>query len=439
MNLSQQLREALDPQTFRLVLEVSRVRGETGIPVYLVGGVVRDLLLRQPSFDLDFVVEGDPLLLAQTFARRLGGRVKPHQPFGTVSVFLPEGRRVDFAQARRETYPHWGALPMVEPSSLFEDLRRRDFTINALAIDLSQEAFGEVIDPFGGVQDLEAQILRVLHHCSFWDDPTRILRGLRYAVRLNFWFDPYTEELARKALSKDCFSWVSADRFRQDFFKGLEENPVLFLQKLASLGGLAHFDPSLSVDWDLLTRISQTIQEWRNFQPPVSVEKPRLAYLAGLFYSLGGLKARELCRSKLNLSPRDCRVVTLAIEEANPLTLQIPILSNAQLRQCLDRWALESLVFLYSWTLDPRVRERVKEYLLRLRSIRLSITGDDLIGMGFEPGPLFGQALRETLAEKLEGRLSSYEEEKAFAVGRLSELIQRQKELSSESLKKDSR
>lgn len=438
MNLSRQLREVLDPQTFQLIQEGSRVCKETGIPVYLVGGVVRDLLLQRPSLDLDFVVEGDVLAFAWVFARRLGGEVKPYQPFGTVSVFLSGGRRIDFAQARRETYPHRGALPVVEPSSLLSDLQRRDFTINALAIDLREEAFGEVIDPFGGVRDLEARILRVLHNHSFWDDPTRILRGLRYAIRLNFWFDPHTEELARQALSKGCFSWISADRFRQDFFKGLEENAVLFLQKLAFLGGLAHFCPSLSADWDLLTRILQTLQEWQNLKPPVSVEKPQLAYLAGLFYSLGGSKAGELCQSKLNLSPRDCEVITLAIKEANQLALQIPALSNAQLRQQMDRWALEALVFLYSWTLDLRVREKVKEYLLRLRFVRLAITGDDLIARGFKPGPLFGQVLREALAEKLEGRLSSYEEEITFATRRLLELNQREKELSSESLKKDS-
>ena len=165
---------------------VGEVADETGFPVYLVGGIVRDLFLRVPNFDVDIVVEGDGITFAGMLAGKTGGRLRTHQKFGTAVVVLPNGLKIDIATARLEYYESPAALPTVELSSIKKDLYRRDFTINTLAVRLKKKRFGELIDFFGGLRDIKEKTIRVLHNLSFVEDPTRVLQGdpVRTAVRL---------------------------------------------------------------------------------------------------------------------------------------------------------------------------------------------------------------------------------------------------------------
>jgi tRNA nucleotidyltransferase (CCA-adding enzyme) len=185
-------------------------------PAYLVGGAVRDLLLDAKTRDIDIAVEGDARSAARAVADRLGGQVRGYERFGTADVLMPDNTIYHLATTREETYDAPGALPTVTPASLAEDLRRRDFTVNTLAVGLTGDDLGHLYDPFGGLADLESKAIRVLHDRSFLDDPTRLLRAVRYATRLEFGLDPETERLAREAVAADALSTVSGKRIRAD-------------------------------------------------------------------------------------------------------------------------------------------------------------------------------------------------------------------------------
>src|SRR5262245_8690407 len=175
---------------------------EGSVPgVYLVGGAVRDVLLGAESFDVDIVVEGDAIAFAQSLAKALEGRFTPHAKFGTAIVQYGDGARVDVVTARRESYHAPAVLPTVESASIQEDLGRRDFTINAMAVSLRRSDFGRLVDPFDGRDDLGRGVIRVLHEQSFVDDPTRIFRALRYEGRLDFRLDAHSVELARASVA----------------------------------------------------------------------------------------------------------------------------------------------------------------------------------------------------------------------------------------------
>src|SRR4051812_1716299 len=210
-------------ERLRPVLEAApRVEaGQRG--VYLVGGTVRDLLLGEPGFDVDLAVEGDGQAFARALAAELGGRATAHDAFGTAAVEYGDGEHADVVTARRERYESPAALPLVEPSTIEDDLFRRDFTINAMAVALAGESAGRLVDPFEGRRDLEAKTIRVLHDGSFVDDPTRIFRALRYAGRYGFELDAHTEVLAREAIEAGLVGRLSPARLRDELVLLLDE------------------------------------------------------------------------------------------------------------------------------------------------------------------------------------------------------------------------
>ncbi len=239
------------------------VAGELGMSASVVGGCVRDWLLGlEDALDLDVTVEGDGVAVALAIAERLGGTVTVHQPFRTATVILRHtlarpsrapGRaahspqhtgasrlvRIDFATCRKETYGRPAAYPKVSPGTLEEDLRRRDFTINAMAIALSPGALGAVVDPFGGLRDLRGKRLRALHRNSFVDDPSRILRGVRFAARFGLQWDARTGRAARQAVAAGALGWLNAGRVRKELgFMRQEPDPRACAERLARLLGL---------------------------------------------------------------------------------------------------------------------------------------------------------------------------------------------------------
>jgi tRNA nucleotidyltransferase (CCA-adding enzyme) len=218
--------ETLPQGLLTLVREASAAAAEMGFSLYFVGGFVRDLLLGQPNFDVDLVVEGDAIALARQLAHEKGGRVRSHARFGTAKWILDDPveygiASVDFVSARTEFYGHPTALPEVERSSIRQDLHRRDFTINTLAICLDPGHWGELLDFYGGEEDLKQGIIRVLHSLSFVEDPTRMLRAVRFEQRLGFRIEPRTEELIDSALG--LLDRVSSERIRHELYLILRE------------------------------------------------------------------------------------------------------------------------------------------------------------------------------------------------------------------------
>ncbi len=214
----------LNPKSLALARDIGLLAQKQGAAAYLVGGPVRDLMLKHPNVDLDIAVEGNGIRLADGFAGlHRGAKVTRYPAFKTATVHLPDGSLVDFATARQETYVRGGAFPEVEPSSIKNDLLRRDFTINAMAIAINPETWGKLVDPFGGRTDLISKKIRVLHEKSFLDDPTRILRAARFKARLGFKMEAKTLQLLKSAIKIKVLDTIKPQRYLKDFNKLLKE------------------------------------------------------------------------------------------------------------------------------------------------------------------------------------------------------------------------
>jgi len=214
----------LDPVSLQLVRDIGALARARGMKAYLVGGPVRDLILGHPSLDLDITVEGRGIILAQAFAASHKGRAMTYPAFGTATVTLAGRRKVDFATARKETYARPGAFPAVEFSNIKDDLSRRDFTVNAMAVSIDPRSWGRTVDPFGGRKDLKAKKIRVLHERSFIDDPTRILRAARFSARLGFALERKTLDLLKAALRFEALDCIKPQRYMKEYNRILKED-----------------------------------------------------------------------------------------------------------------------------------------------------------------------------------------------------------------------
>ncbi len=219
-NVINQLEQRLSPESLALIQKAGALAAERRLGIYLVGGVVRDILLGRANSDLDLVVEGDAIKLAESLAGELGGRLVVHRRFGTAKI-RTRNLTIDLAMARAETYARPGALPTVRPGSIQDDLARRDFTVNAMALRLDPDSFGKLVDPFDGQKDLENKLIRVLHDRSFIDDATRMLRAVRYEQRFGFRLEASTEKLLRQNVA--MLRTISGDRIRHELELILKE------------------------------------------------------------------------------------------------------------------------------------------------------------------------------------------------------------------------
>ncbi|MBI5713992.1 MAG: CCA tRNA nucleotidyltransferase, partial [Chloroflexi bacterium] len=248
--LANELSASLPKDRLDLIHLVSNAAAELNDSLFIVGGFVRDLILGTPSMDFDLVVEGDGIKLAKKLAAQHGGKVTAHSQFGTAKWKLPSTfplPTLDFVTARSEFYPHPSALPEVERGSIKLDLHRRDFTINTLALRLDKDSFGDLLDFWGGEKDLRDGLIRVLHSISFVDDPTRILRAVRFEQRFNFKIEPRTLELISHALP--LLDRVSGDRIRHELEAMLKERePEKHLARLGELKILKQIHPELDVN-----------------------------------------------------------------------------------------------------------------------------------------------------------------------------------------------
>ncbi len=288
--VTRMLREVAPEWVGRLLGSVRDVAGTLASPTYLVGGVVRDLLLERANEDVDLVVEGDGIEVARALAEKLNGRCHAHQPFMTAVVTLPDGHTVDVASARTEFYRTPAALPEVATSLIRQDLYRRDFTINALAISLEGERFGQLIDFFGGRRDLSHREIRVLHSLSFIDDPTRAIRAVRYARRLDFEVAQDTGHLIRTAVSEGVFDRLSGQRLRRELEQLLvEPHPTPSLALMADLGLLGAICPDLVWDdrcYDFLLEVEGQLS-WYLLERLGDAPPPLFLFLGGLASAAG--------------------------------------------------------------------------------------------------------------------------------------------------------
>lgn len=371
-------------------------------PVYLVGGGVRDLMLGEPVVDVDLAVEGDGPRTARELASRLDGDASPHERFGTASVRAGT-LAFDIAATRSETYKEPGALPEVRSAGLAEDLGRRDFAINAMAAALQGDELGHLHDPHGGSTDLDARVVRVLHDRSFIDDPTRLLRAVRYEVRLDFKMDEPTEELAREAARRNAFATVSGPRIRDELLDLLAEHAApRGVARLMELGLLDTLSGDLKGDPELVASAKLGASE-TGADPAFTA----LAALAGPEPDAVWVESLALRADERDAVLRAARK---APQLAKTVRADMPDSAIHALLHCEHPETL-ALTLAYGAPGGPILR-----YLADLQGVQLEITGNDLVEAGVPESPAVGRALEETLRKKLDGELSGRDEELRHAL-----------------------
>jgi tRNA nucleotidyltransferase (CCA-adding enzyme) len=402
-NISQYLQSYLSPGILELIQDIGEIAIAGKQRVYLVGGVVRDLFGGQIGPDLDLVVEGDAIALGRQIAQVKNWELRTHPRFGTAKLYR-ENFILDLVMARSETYAQPGALPTVKPGTIEDDLRRRDFTINAMAVCLSPDSFGELLDPHGGQGDLEKGLIRVLHRGSFRDDPTRILRALRYEERLNFHLEQDTERLMQQHL--DSLDTVTGERLWHELELILkEERPEKVLCRADELRVLQRLHPALQGDGWLVERFGRARKIGED-----SPSRPEV-YLAILVYRLTGEEV-EGCIARLKMpgwaagTGRDMirlRQSLSSLTSAKLRPSEIYRRLNRHLPHVIEAAAIASD--------SPIIQQRLDLYLRRLRYVKPELGGDDLQGMGVPPGRKMGQILRALQVAKLDQIVTTYEEE----------------------------
>lgn len=422
-NVAHLLRERLPETVLSLLRRAGECAEREGMHAFVVGGFVRDLLLRNPNLDVDLVVEGDGIAYARELSAREGGRVRPHQKFGTAVVVLPDGFKVDVATARVEYYVGPAALPTVESSSLRQDLYRRDFTINTLALRLDPGAFGEIIDYFGAQRDLKERVIRILHSLSFVEDPTRILRAARFAERFGFTVSRHTHHLVRNAVRLELVGRLPRPRLNTELELILkEDDPVPIFRRLAEweLGPQIH--PSLPLDRGHLERMDETegVLSWFSLLYLEDRIDPWMVHLLALLDPLGEEEAREFV-DELGSVKKVRAVVAAAKGEADRVVREMvtaPVVSRKFIHDLLHNLPVEVILYIMVRSKHPDIKRYISMYFTQLRSVRPLLAGEDLLALGYRPGPLFRRILDSVLEARFLGEVVTREDEEKYVLAR---------------------
>lgn len=434
--MHQLLTERLPTAVWQLVTRISQTAADLNLPLYFVGGIVRDLLLGQSPTDLDMVVEGDGIRLAQQLQQQYGGEIHPHARFGTAKWMLETAvwpdktgdqlpTSIDFVTARTEFYKEPSALPEVMHGSIKLDLHRRDFTINTLAIRLDGPFLGQLLDFYGGQHDLENGLIRVLHSLSFVDDPTRILRAVRLEQRLGFQLESRTAELIGNALP--LLDRVSGARLRHEIELAFREsNPILVMARLAQLNILPHLHPGLRWTDEMasaFTRLRPLLRD-PNWQDAHADESPAFLYFALWLTPLPAdvqsatmkrLRVRKTTRDDIESGSRLLATLQAIPKEATP----------SHIEKALRPYHLRMLLVARAWLTDSRIIAILEQYVKSWRHIKTAVTGADLRAAGLKPSPQFTILLDQLRAARLDGQVTSEAQEQALLARLLAEQAQK--------------
>jgi tRNA nucleotidyltransferase (CCA-adding enzyme) len=419
-SLGRLLPQILPSDLLALLRRVGELAEKLEVKTYLVGGFVRDLLLRKPNFDIDIVVEGEGIRFAEQLAALLGGRVKTHPKFGTAVVICSSGLKLDIATARIEYYAAPAALPEVEYASIRHDLSRRDFTINALAMILNKSDFGQVLDFFNGQRDLKDQAIRVLHNLSFIEDPTRAFRAVRFEQRLGFAIGGQTERLLKNAVANKVVARVGGRRILNELRQILgEPQPLPALARLDSLGLLPFISPSLRFDAEaakLFTAAERALNWFELLYTGESYDP----FLVGMLCLFENLPRRELRKTVVVLEMKQswqkllseevvlARKALAALARACDATAQPPA---SRIYRWLQPLSLESLIYLLALAGTDEIRRAISSYVTRLRHQRIALDGHELTALGLTPGRHYSRILAGLLEARLDQKVLSREDE----------------------------
>ena len=396
-----------------------------GMAVYLVGGFVRDLLIGIDNLDMDVTVEGDAIFFTERFVELYGGRVRSHKKFGTAVLILHDDRKIDVASTRLEYYDSPGVLPTVERASLRHDLYRRDFTVNTLAICINGNRFGQLTDHFGGQQDIQERVVRVLHNLSFVEDPTRVFRAIRFEQRLGFHIAPHTENLMQSAVRMNLLEKLGGERLLSELVQIMrEKEPIAAITRMASFGLLPYIHPGLKLvaATERVLRETGQVMAWLRLLYLEEKCEPWQVYLLALCDALSpqefhDVSVRLAIPGRLALRLCSQRHLVFSTLNAVKRRLKQPAeVQNSQIYSWFSGLSLEMLSYLAARASSEQIRRFVSLYLTILRTIVPVLNGEDLRELGLEPGPLFRRMKNRLLQARLNGEVSNRDEEVALVL-----------------------
>lgn len=417
--MTHQIEEQLPKKIVRMLRDLGTVAEEMKVNIYVVGGFVRDIFLHRENLDIDLVIEGDGIEFARKVTSKHNGRVKIHRTFGTAVITFPDGFKVDVASARLEYYEYPAALPKVEMSSIKLDLYRRDFTINTLAIRLNPSFFGELIDFFGARKDIKEKTIRVIHNLSFVEDPTRILRAIRFEQRFGFRIGKLTFSLIENAVKLNFLDRLDGRRLLSELVLMLQEDEVILnIRRMHEFNILRFIHPKVTFDnvaRMLLENISEVINWYELSFLEEKYERWKV-YFLGLIDGLNKNEVLSLCthlsmngkEEKEMLHLRECtRGVLMKMAKKKSM-------SNSQLFHLLSPLSTECLLYLMARVTKKQAKKAVSTFLTQFRHAKIKTTGEDLKKLGLPPGKLYKKILDSLLDAKIDGKVRSKREEIAF-------------------------
>ncbi len=427
-NVGSLLANQLPARVQSLLRLAGTVGDEAGTRVYVVGGFVRDLLLRSENLDVDLVVEGDGIAFAERLAGRLSAKVTSHRKFGTALLTLPDGFKMDVATARTEYYEYPAALPTVEHSSIKMDLYRRDFTVNALAVCLNAERYGELLDFFGGQQDLRDRTLRIIHNLSFVEDPTRILRAARFEVRFGLHLSKHAEQLIANAVQMGLLDKVAGIRIFTELTLILQDShPWAILQRVNALGVLTAIHPRLTIGASTERRFQRTAEvlTWYGLQYLPEQPVAWLVYLLVLLEERPGIDARAILR-RLNPAPKTAASISQGLGRLRSVARSLQRAREvppSRVYRWLADTPVEVVLGLMAVVVRPELRKAIGDFLSAKDRVRPFLRGDDLRALGIRPGPVYRDILNSLLYARLDGHVQSRDDELRFVRRRFARVF----------------
>lgn len=418
-NILSFIKERLPKRILNLLSHIGAVADEFGYPAYVVGGFVRDLFLFRHNEDIDIVVEGNGIEFAKRFAKFYNARVNAYDKFGTAIIIFPDGFKIDVASARMEYYQAPAALPVVEMSSIKLDLFRRDFTINTLAVSLNTAAFGQLIDFFGAQRDIKEKAIRILHNLSFVEDPTRAFRAIRFEQRFGFKIGKLTSGLIDNAVKMDFFKQLSGRRVFSEVSHILrEDNPIPAITRLDEYHLLKVVDPAMALDRKLMEYLNaaKKVIAWFDLLFTEENYEKWTVYFLVMLHHADRPRSEALCE-RFEIPPRLQRLFIrerLLAEDCQSRLLRQPSLSNSDLYHGLKGLRIELILYIMAITANRKLIKAMSFFVTDLRTVRLTVSGKDLQAMGMKPSPLFGKILSAVLDAKLNGQITTPEQEREF-------------------------
>lgn len=412
-NLKSLMKDLIDEKIYDRLIKIGEIAETLGYNAYLVGGIVRDLILRKKNLDIDIVVEGDGINLANTVSKLLKVKVTEHKKFGTAHLIYYDGTKIDIATARIEYYPHPASLPTVEKGSLKLDLYRRDFTINTLAVKLNPNGFGELIDYFGGLRDLKEGMIRVLHNLSFIEDPTRIFRAVRFEIRFDFRISKHTLYLIKNAIKMNVFDMLSGSRLFAELLLILqEEYPEKIFDRLDELSLVNFIYRELK--WKnikpLFVRSKEIIKWYELLYTGIEINK-EIVLFSALFDSVSLNDFKELIKNFAIMGDFSKKVVEIKSKEKMIFERLLKISDESDVYFIFKDLSVEAIIFYMAKFNDDSIRKFVSRYFKEMINIKPKINGDDLISLGLKPSAIFSKIFETIIRGYIKGEIKNRDDE----------------------------